>query len=244
MRVRSKEPAPALTSRSWTAVPLCRRRCLTSRRPPCTFRPALQAACTPSMCSTLACDLPLAASTRKSRCAHFQSNRMASGARCGGWPCWKPWSLQQLVLPVYSHGNCLATCQTEFGRATLPAPLQVWALAPLLDARKEQAGPLLLATLTDHNSTVNTVRFSKDGRYLASGGCRARGRTGQGEILPRSGRQSGAGCCIRAAMQRTWCSAGTAPTRGARLDFTCSLPLPTLPSLPHTRRRRPHDLHL
>lgn len=56
--------------------------------------------------------------------------------------------------------------------------VKVWSLAPVLDPHKEQAGPLVLATLSDHSSTVNTVRFSKNGKFLASGARRARALAG------------------------------------------------------------------
>lgn len=57
----------------------------------------------------------------------------------------------------------------RFATGGADALVKVWSLAPMLDAQKEQAGPLVLATLSDHTSTVNTVRFSKNGKYLASG---------------------------------------------------------------------------
>ena len=52
--------------------------------------------------------------------------------------------------------------------------VKVWSLAPVLDAAREKGGPLVLATLSDHSSTVNTVRFSKNGKFLASGARRRR----------------------------------------------------------------------
>lgn len=54
--------------------------------------------------------------------------------------------------------------------------VKVWSLPPLLDPEREKAGPLVLATLSDHTSTVNTVRFSKNGKFLASGAAGARPR--------------------------------------------------------------------
>jgi protein HIRA/HIR1 len=49
--------------------------------------------------------------------------------------------------------------------------VKVWSLAAALDARHEEnaAAPKLLATLTEHNGSVNAVRFSPSGRQLASG---------------------------------------------------------------------------
>ena len=57
----------------------------------------------------------------------------------------------------------------RFATGGIDCLVKVWSLAPVLDAQKEKAGPLVLATLSDHSSTVNTVRFSKNGKYLASG---------------------------------------------------------------------------
>ncbi|KAL4441231.1 hypothetical protein ABPG77_011468 [Micractinium sp. CCAP 211/92] len=77
-------------------------------------------------------------------------------------------------VPWCTHEGGVYTIHVQhsglrFATGGIDSQVKVWAMAPLLDARKEQAGPLLLATLTDHSSTVNTVRFSKDGRFLASG---------------------------------------------------------------------------
>lgn len=47
--------------------------------------------------------------------------------------------------------------------------VKVWSMAPVMDVQREAGGPLLLATLSDHASTVNAVRFSSNGRHLASG---------------------------------------------------------------------------
>lgn len=57
----------------------------------------------------------------------------------------------------------------RFATGGVDALVKVWSLAPVLDARKEAGGPLALATLSDHSSAVNTVRFSKNGKLLASG---------------------------------------------------------------------------
>lgn len=64
--------------------------------------------------------------------------------------------------------------------------VKVWSAAPLLDPEREPAGPLVLATLSDHSSTVNTVRFSRNGKLLASGAAGA----GGGRHRLRGGRGS------------------------------------------------------
>lgn len=58
----------------------------------------------------------------------------------------------------------------RFATGGADSKVKIWSMAAVLDARKEKGGgPLLLATLGDHSSTINTVRFSKNGRFLASG---------------------------------------------------------------------------
>lgn len=51
------------------------------------------------------------------------------------------------------------------------AVVKIWNLLPVLDPKAEADPntPKLLATLTDHISSVNVVRFSRRGRFLASG---------------------------------------------------------------------------
>ncbi|KAK9842260.1 hypothetical protein WJX81_003301 [Elliptochloris bilobata] len=60
---------------------------------------------------------------------------------------------------------------TRFATAGSDHKVKVWSLLPLLDARLD--GDIdcarLLATLSDHHAPVNAVRFSHDGRLLASG---------------------------------------------------------------------------
>ncbi|PRW57352.1 uroporphyrinogen decarboxylase [Chlorella sorokiniana] len=77
-------------------------------------------------------------------------------------------------LPAVRHDGGVYTVHVQssgrrFATGGADALVKVWSLAPVLDAQKERAGPLVLATLSDHTSTVNTVRFSKNGKYLASG---------------------------------------------------------------------------
>lgn len=50
--------------------------------------------------------------------------------------------------------------------------VKVWALYSALDAKQEHApgASKLLATLVDHTGPINVVRFSHNGRFLASGG--------------------------------------------------------------------------
>ena len=49
--------------------------------------------------------------------------------------------------------------------------VKVWSMGPLLDAKLEakEGESKLLATLDQHASPVNVVRFSKDGKFIASG---------------------------------------------------------------------------
>ena len=61
----------------------------------------------------------------------------------------------------------------RFATGGADAQVKVWSMLPVVDVQQEKAGPLVLATLSDHTSTVNTVRFSKNGKYLASGARRA-----------------------------------------------------------------------
>jgi hypothetical protein len=61
----------------------------------------------------------------------------------------------------------------RFATGGADGQVKVWSMAAVVDVQKEKVGPLVLATLSDHSSTVNAVRFSKNGRYLASGACRA-----------------------------------------------------------------------
>ena len=59
----------------------------------------------------------------------------------------------------------------RFATGGADSQVKVWSVAPVTDVQQEQGGPPpLLATLTDHSSTVNTVRFSKNAKFLASGG--------------------------------------------------------------------------
>ncbi|PSC72094.1 HIRA isoform X1 [Micractinium conductrix] len=78
-------------------------------------------------------------------------------------------------LPWCTHEGGVFTVHVQAGGARFAtggadSQVRVWSMAPVLDARKEGSGaPLALATLSDHSSTVNTARFSKNGRWLASG---------------------------------------------------------------------------
>ena len=59
----------------------------------------------------------------------------------------------------------------RFATAGGDQKVKVWALAPVLDREleAEESTPKCLATLSDHFGPVNCVRFSKSGRFLASG---------------------------------------------------------------------------
>ena len=60
---------------------------------------------------------------------------------------------------------------TRFATAGGDQKVKVWALASALEREVEadEGAPKCLATLSDHFGPVNCVRFSKNGRYLASG---------------------------------------------------------------------------
>jgi hypothetical protein len=93
--------------------------------------------------------------------------------------------------------------------------------------QKEKAGPLVLATLSDHTSTVNAVRFSKNGRFLASGAvrrerCRARRRS-LGSGGQRAGGGARRGAAYRNSHRRRF--------KISRLSCCCT-PLPTTLLLP------------
>lgn len=71
--------------------------------------------------------------------------------------------------PVFSVDA--APCGSRFATAGGDQKVKVWALAPVLERAVEADAdaPKCLATLSDHFGPVNCVRFSKSGRYLASG---------------------------------------------------------------------------
>lgn len=77
-----------------------------------------------------------------------------------------PWCTHQgdAIFSVHVHpqGGRFATGAGDH-------KVKVWSFLAALDARIEGKGPRLLATLTDHNGPVNVVRFSSNGRFLASG---------------------------------------------------------------------------
>lgn len=59
---------------------------------------------------------------------------------------------------------------TRFATGGSDGKAKVWSLACALDAETEIKGsPPLLSTLTEHNGPVNVVRFSHNGRMLATG---------------------------------------------------------------------------
>ncbi|KAI3438112.1 hypothetical protein D9Q98_000553 [Chlorella vulgaris] len=77
-------------------------------------------------------------------------------------------------VPWCTHEGGVYTIHVQasglrFATGGADGQVKVWSMAAVVDVQKEKAGPLVLATLSDHSSTVNAVRFSKNGRYLASG---------------------------------------------------------------------------
>ena len=73
------------------------------------------------------------------------------------------------TAPIFSV-DC-APDGERFATAGGDQKVKVWALAPVLDRELEadEDAPKCLATLSDHFGPVNCVRFSKNGRFLASG---------------------------------------------------------------------------
>lgn len=47
--------------------------------------------------------------------------------------------------------------------------VRVWSLAPMLTKEPDASSTRVLATLSDHFGPVNVVRFSPDGKHIASG---------------------------------------------------------------------------
>ena len=63
--------------------------------------------------------------------------------------------------------------------------VSLWALGPV-KSREVEGDPNVkrkLATLSDHFNTVNCVRFSRNGRWLASGSTVREGAGGEGDAL-------------------------------------------------------------
>lgn len=67
------------------------------------------------------------------------------------------------AIDVDPTGKRIATCGGN--------QVKIWNLLPVVDPRAEAhpGTPKLLATLVDHISSVNVVRFSHSGRFIASG---------------------------------------------------------------------------
>lgn len=68
------------------------------------------------------------------------------------------------AVDVHPKGGKLATAGGD-------NVLHVWNMVPILDETQELKSevPKLLATLTEHSGPVNAVRFSNNGKYMASG---------------------------------------------------------------------------
>jgi protein HIRA/HIR1 len=106
-------------------------------------------------------------------CSHSGARR--SYARIAPLPLGAPISCPPSAgSPIYTiHAQ---PAGTRF--ATGGGDVRLWNLLPALDAREEhcEETPKLLATLTEHNGTINVVRFSHRGNRLATGDRRRRRR--------------------------------------------------------------------
>jgi hypothetical protein len=83
------------------------------------------------------------------------------------------------ALDIHPSGGKLATCGSD-------QTVKIWNTAAILHERLEldQRTPKLLATLSDHCGAVNTVQFSRSGKYIASG---SGGPAGEGRGPPAAG---------------------------------------------------------
>jgi hypothetical protein len=94
------------------------------------------------------------------------------------------------ALDIHPSGGKLATCGSD-------QTVKVWSTAPILHERQEldERTPKLLATLSDHCGAVNTVQFSRSGKYIASGSGGSRRPPASGGVPGCAGRQHL--CCCR-----------------------------------------------
>lgn len=67
-------------------------------------------------------------------------------------------------VDVHPHGTRVATAGSDH-------KVKIWNMLPVTDVQQElnAAVPKLLATLADHYAPVNVARFSRSGKYLATG---------------------------------------------------------------------------
>lgn len=68
------------------------------------------------------------------------------------------------AVDVHPQGGRFATAGSDHR-------VKIWNMLPVTDVTQELNGavPKLLATLADHFSPVNVARFSRSGKFLASG---------------------------------------------------------------------------
>lgn len=67
-------------------------------------------------------------------------------------------------------GSVCAICKTRGLTGAEDTKIRIWSTLPILNAEAEQAGvPKKLCTLSMHSGPVLCVRWSGNGRWLASG---------------------------------------------------------------------------
>ena len=73
---------------------------------------------------------------------------------------------EQPIFSVDAHPD-----GSRFATAGNDNRIKLWSLKPCVDeaAEKDASQPRIFATLSGHEGSVNCVRWSPDGRYLASG---------------------------------------------------------------------------
>ncbi|KAK3100923.1 HIR complex subunit, partial [Teratosphaeriaceae sp. CCFEE 6253] len=83
-------------------------------------------------------------------------------------PLWLAHSGEKRDAEVYSCD--VSPCGTRLATGAGDGHVRVWSTAAILHASDpSNTAPKQLASLSHHSGTVHSVRFSKNGKYLASG---------------------------------------------------------------------------